>query len=65
MACGTFNVVDCCRFARSRRAGSVELEAVLITGVMFPLAVALYYLAIRGFGIMYKLIAGILEWPFL
>ena len=49
---------------RSRR-GSVELEAVLITAVMFPLATALYYLAGRAFTILYRMIAGILEWPYL
>ncbi len=48
-----------------RRRGSVELEAVLITGVMFPLAVALYFLAIRGFSALYQLISGVMEWPFL
>ena len=53
------------RFRRNDRQGSVELEAVLITGLMFPLAVALYYMAIRGFAMFYKLIAAILEWPYL
>ena len=53
------------RFRRNARKGSVELEAVLITGLMFPLAVALYYMAIRGFAMLYKLIAAILEWPYL
>ncbi len=53
-----------CSCLRARR-GSVELEAVLITAVMFPLAVALYYMAIRAFGAFYKLIAGVLEWPYL
>jgi hypothetical protein len=48
-----------------RRTGSVELEAVLITGLMFPLAVALYYIAIRAFSMLCKMITAILEWPFL
>lgn len=48
-----------------RRNGSVELEAVLITGLMFPLAVALYYIAIRAFSVLCKMITAILEWPFL
>lgn len=53
------------RLRQKNREGSVELEAVLITGLMFPLAVALYYMAIRAFAMFYKLIAGILEWPYL
>ncbi len=53
------------RVNKSARRGSVELEAVLITAVMFPLATALYYLAARAFSVMYLTIAGILEWPYL
>jgi hypothetical protein len=53
------------RHRNKNRQGSVELEAVLITGLMFPLAAALYYLALRGFALLYTMIAGVLEWPYL
>ncbi|MEQ8789198.1 MAG: hypothetical protein RIC55_22990 [Pirellulaceae bacterium] len=50
---------------RHRRGGAVELEAVLITAVTFPLAVALYYLAMRGFTYLYEMIAALVGWPYL
>ncbi|WP_437188311.1 hypothetical protein SH668x_001750 [Planctomicrobium sp. SH668] len=43
----------------------VEFEAVMTLGVMFPLAVALLGLAVRGFSYMHSLMICSLGWPYL
>ncbi|WP_145056453.1 hypothetical protein [Lignipirellula cremea] len=53
------------RAAYGSRRGVVEYEAVMTLGVMFPLAVALYLLAVRGFAALYDLIACSVGWPYL
>lgn len=47
------------------RRGVVELEAVLITAVMFPLAVALFGLAVKGLRLLYDMAVTLLESPYL
>lgn len=47
------------------RRGAVEFEAVMTLGVMFPLAVVLYALAVKGFSYLHSLITCSLGWPYL
>jgi hypothetical protein len=49
----------------SRRRGVVEFEAVMVTAVMFPLAVALFTLAVRGYRLLYDVSVTFLESPYL
>ncbi len=41
------------------------MEAVLVTGVMFPLAVTCFYVAIQTFALLFKLADAVLGWPYL
>jgi len=50
---------------RHCRRGVVEFEAVLVTAVMFPLAVALFTLAVRGYRLLYDVAVTLLESPYL
>lgn len=52
------------RLKRLRR-GEATFEAVMVTGAMFPLAVALYYLGIRGFTALFRTIHALVTWPYL
>lgn len=48
---------------KRRRRAMTSLEAVMSTAVMFPLAVILFYLGIRGCVLVYRMIAVLVGQP--
>lgn len=50
---------------RIRRGGMANLEAVLATAVMLPVAGALFFLGIKICAALYQAIGTLVGWPFL
>jgi len=50
---------------RLQRTGMISLEIVLTTALLFPMAVGLLYLAIRGASLLYHMITALVAWPHL
>lgn len=52
------------RTGRVRR-GLSSLEVVLATGIMLPLAIALFFVGRRACGRLYEIIESLVTWPYL
>lgn len=51
--------------ASSVRTGLASLEAVLVTGIVVPGAVALMWLGINASKLFYQLVANLVCWPYM
>lgn len=49
---------------RKRRRGAATLDYVLTIGIMFPLAVFLFWAAPRIMNLVYEMTCVLISWPF-
>lgn len=50
---------------RRRRRGTVSLEAAILTAIMIPLSVGLFFLSIKICAYLYEIISPLVGWSFL
>lgn len=53
------------RRVRAPRGGAASLEAVLAAGVSLPIAVSLFYVAMRASRGLYFLVGHLVGWPYM
>jgi len=53
------------RRGSAKRCGTVSLEVSIITGIMIPFAVLLFYLSIKICAYIFEVVSALVGWSFL
>ena len=48
-----------------RRRGLAQMEAVMTTAVVLPLAVALFFMGLKACQYFYQIMSALVSWPYL
>jgi hypothetical protein len=53
------------RIGLRRRSGVAALDYVLVVGIIFPLAVTIFYFGPKIIDVVYEMVGTMVAWPFM